>query len=215
VLALGDPVFDSRFGLPRLRGSGEEAQRVVRAAGAGETLLRQRARPSALARASWRDIGVLHLATHARVEDWALLGNAIYLSASAEQDGRLGVGDLGGLTLDVDLVVLSGCRTVGGVVTTGEGVQGLGAPLLEAGARALVATNWNIGDRWLIPLLERFYRDMARGLTASDALHGAKLAALRAGESPAVWAALSLLGDPRVRPLARGAALTSADSDRR
>jgi tetratricopeptide (TPR) repeat protein len=32
VLALGDAVFDSRFGLPRLRGSGEEAQRVVRAA---------------------------------------------------------------------------------------------------------------------------------------------------------------------------------------
>jgi tetratricopeptide (TPR) repeat protein len=210
VLALGDAVFDSRFGLPRLRGSGDEAQRVVRAAGSGESLLRQRARPSALTRASWRDIGVVHLATHARVQDWGLLGNAIYLSASAEQDGRLGVGDLGGMALDVDLVVLSGCRTVGGVVTTGEGVQGLAAPVLEAGARALVATNWNIGDRSLIPLLERFYRDMARGRTASDALHAAKLAALRSGASPAVWAALSLLGDAGVRPLAPAASLTSA-----
>lgn len=203
VLALGDAVFDSRFGLPRLRGSGDEAQRVVRAGGSGEALLRQRASPSVLARASWRDIGVVHLATHARVQDWALLGNAIYLSASAEQDGRLGVGDLGGMTLDVDLVVLSGCRTVGGVVTSGEGMQGLAAPLFEAGARALVATHWDIGDRSLIPLLEHFYRDMARGLTASDALHAAKLAALRSGASPAVWAALSLLGDPGVRPLAR------------
>lgn len=211
VLAFGDAVFDARHGLARLPGSGEEARRVVRAAGSGESLLRQRARKSALSRTSWQDVGVIHLATHARVQDWALLGNAIYLSASAEQDGRVGVEDLVEMSLGVDLVVLSGCRTVGGVVTNGEGVQGLAAPVLEAGARAVAVTNWNIRDRSLILLMERFYREMARGLTAAEALREAKLAALKAGATTAVWAAVTLLGDASVRPLMpqRTAGLTS------
>ena len=202
VLALGDAVFDARHGLVRLPGSGDEAQRVVRAAGSGQSLLRRHALKSALSRASWQDVGVIHLATHARVQDWALLGNAIYLSATSGEDGRVGVEDLVSMTLDVDLVVLSGCRTVGGVVTTGEGVQGLAAPVLEAGARAVAVTNWNIRDRSLIPLMERFYREMAAGRTAAEALREAKLAALRSGASPAVWAAVTLLGDATVRPLA-------------
>lgn len=216
VLALGDAVFDPRHALPRLPGSGEEARRVVRAAGAGESLLRQRALKSAISGRSWEDIGVIHFATHARVQDWALLGNAIYLTATGSHDGRIGVEDLGDMNLGVDLVVLSGCRTVGGVVTTGEGVQGLAAPVLEAGARAVAVTNWNIRDRSLIVLMERFYREMARGLTAAAALREAKLAALRAGASPAVWAAVTLLGDAAVRPLAPGRAprLTSAERNR-
>ncbi len=216
VLALGDAVFDARHALPRLPGSGEEARRVVRAAGAGESLLRQRALKSAISGRSWEGIGVIHFATHARVQDWALLGNAIYLTASGSHDGRIGVEDLEDMNLDVDLVVLSGCRTVGGVVTTGEGVQGLAAPILEAGARAVAVTNWNIRDRSLIVLMERFYREMARGLTAAAALRQAKLAALHAGASPAVWAAVTLLGDADVRPLAAGRAprLTSPESSR-
>lgn len=216
VLALGDAVFDARHALPRLPGSGEEARRVVRAAGAGESLLRQRALKSAISGRSWHGIGVIHFATHARVQDWALLGNAIYLTATGTDDGRIGVEDLEDMNLGVDLVVLSGCRTVGGVVTTGEGVQGLAAPVLEAGARAVAVTHWNIRDRSLIELMERFYREMARGLTAAESLRAAKLGALRAGASPAVWAAVTLLGDAGVRPLApvRASGLTSPDGYR-
>jgi CHAT domain-containing protein len=115
-------------------------------------------------------------------------------------DGRIGVADIAALRLNTDLVVLSACRTLGGVIVTGEGLQGLTAPVLEAGARAVAATYWAVGDRSIQPLIERFYRGMREGLSAGDALARAKRASFLAGESPNVWAAFSLTGDARVRP---------------
>ncbi len=56
-------------------------------------------------------------------------------------------GRSGGTALRAELVVLSSCRTAGGVVMAGEGLQGLTAPLLRAGARAVLATSWQVRDR--------------------------------------------------------------------
>ena len=75
----------------------------------------------------------------------------------------------------------------------------LTAPLLAAGVRAVVATLWPIGDRRTTRLVEDLYRSMARGATVGEALRQAKLSALARGESPAVWAAFTLVGDPGVR----------------
>src|SRR5262249_7228649 len=52
------------------------------------------------------------------------------------EDGFLSPADLAALRLNANLVVLSACRTAGGVIVAGEGVQGLTAPLLEAGGGA-------------------------------------------------------------------------------
>ena len=203
VVAYGDAVFDSRFGLPRLPGSAEEVEAVVRATGGrGEARLRAAARASTLRDGSLAGTGALHLATHARVEDWGMLGTAIYLGAGPGEDGRIGVEDLASMSLGVGLVVLSGCRTVGGMVTTGEGVQGLVSPILEAGAGAVAVTHWDIRDRSLIPLMADLYADLARGARADDALASAKRRSLARGDAPSVWAAVSLVGDPTVRPLA-------------
>ncbi|MGQ0646804.1 MAG: CHAT domain-containing protein [Gemmatimonadaceae bacterium] len=213
VLAFGDPVFDSRYALPRLPGSAREADAVVRAAGGrGESLLRQHARVAALQPSTWSGVGAIHLATHARVQDWGLLDNAIYLSGQSDDDGRLGADDIVTMSLGVDLVVLSGCRTVGGMVATGEGVQGLVAPVLEAGAQAVAVTQWRIRDHSLIDLMTRFYRGMYEGLTAGDALAAAKRQSLARGESPAVWAAVTLVGDGSVRPLRASAAERPIDA---
>jgi tetratricopeptide (TPR) repeat protein len=202
VLAIGDPVFDSRFGLARLTGSADEARAVLRSAGnRGTTLLRQEARVGTLAAMDWRDVGALHLATHARVQDHGLLDNAIYLSGSAAGDGRISAADLVRFAIPVDLVVLSACRTAGGFVATGEGIQGLVGPLLEAGARAVAATYWDVRDRSLIDLMRLFYDDMARGEAAGDALAAAKRTLIQRGASPRTWAAVGLVGDDRVRPL--------------
>ena len=85
----------------------------------------------------------------------------------------------------------------------GEGVQGLAAPLLAAGARAVAVTWWPIGDVAAIPLVERFYQELAGGAGASDALRTAKLAALAAGGTPREWAAFTIVGDPLARPALR------------
>ena len=203
VLALGDPVFDSRFGLARLQGSESEVRTVIRAArDRGTALLRTAAQGSAIATSDWRGISTLHLATHARVEDHGLFETAIYLSGSASDDGRIGAAELAHWSVPVDLVVLSACRTVGGFVATGEGVQGLVGPLLEAGARAVAATYWDVRDRSLIELMRLFYEGMAAGATAGDALARAKRVLIQRGASPRTWASVGIVGDDRVRPLA-------------
>ncbi|MGH7536669.1 MAG: CHAT domain-containing protein [Gemmatimonadales bacterium] len=77
---------------------------------------------------------------------------ALALTPGQGEDGFVTPGELAGLRLDADLVVLSACRTAGGVVVDGEGVQGLTAPLLAAGARSVVATSWQVGDQLTVPL---------------------------------------------------------------
>ena len=81
----------------------------------------------------------------------------------------------------------------------GEGLQGLTAPLLEAGARSVVATQWRIGDRSTVQLVDQFYAAMAAGRPVADALRAAKLAAMRHGAPARDWAAFTVVGDPGAR----------------
>jgi CHAT domain-containing protein len=143
--------------------------------------------------------GVLHFATHALVDESTLARTALALSPGDGEDGFLSPADLAGLRLDADLVVLSACRTAGGVIVAGEGLQGLTAPLLEAGARSVVATQWRIGDRSTVQLVDEFYEAMAKGQPVAQALRTAKLAAIRRGAPPRDWAAFTVVGDPEAR----------------
>jgi hypothetical protein len=47
--------------------------------------------------------------------------------------------------------------------------------------------------------MEDFYRSLAEGSPADEALRQAKLAAFKRGESPTVWAGVTLVGDPDAR----------------
>ena len=145
---------------------------------------------------------MLHIAAHAQVEDWGILNSALYLAPGGGEDGHMGAEEVAQLHLDTELVVLSGCRTLGGVVTVGEGLQGLVAPFLEAGARSVVATYWGMDDRALADVMRSFYVALRSGSSVAAALRTAKLAALRAGAPATVWAGLAVYGDGGVRPLA-------------
>jgi hypothetical protein len=78
----------------------------------------------------------------------------------------------------------------------GEGVQGLTTPLVAAGARSVVATQWRVGDRSTVRLVEDLYDGLARGRPVAAALRDAKLAALRRGAPPGEWAGFTVVGDP-------------------
>ena len=219
LLALGDPVFtgptlslalrdgetyrsafDRAGGLPRLSGSGDEAREVARYAPAGADIrLREDASESWLKRADLDRYRVIHLATHALVDEASLANTALALSPGGSDDGFVSPADLADLHLDADLVVLSACRTAGGVTVAGEGVQGLTTPLLAAGARAVVATQWRIGDRSTVRLVDDLYAGLARGEPVADALRQAKLAALKRGAPAGEWAGFTVVGDPLVR----------------
>ena len=132
--------------------------------------------------------------------------------AEPERDGRLEASEIYDLSIDAELVVLSGCRTATGQVN-GDGIIGLSRAFFTAGTQSVIATRWDIADeaaRWLMP---EFYRRWLRGASASAALREAQIAfiaALRKGavtvatplgdlalpEHPALWAAPALLGQP-------------------
>jgi CHAT domain-containing protein len=212
LLAMGDPRFarltgqdaelvDAAGGLPSLPGSGAEARRVARYAPRSELRLGADASAAYLLHAPLLDFQVLHLATHAFVDDRALGRTALALApggavAVGGGSGLVTPGELSRLRLRAALVVLSACRTAGGVVVDGEGIQGLTAPLLEAGARSVVATSWRVGDRSTARFVDAFYAAMAKRQPIVEALRAAKLGAMRDGAPPSVWAAFDLVGDP-------------------
>jgi len=194
LLAFGNPAIDS---MPRLPESANEARLVARYADNGEVRLGDDATADYLERASLASYDVLHFATHAVVDDRVATRTALALAPGRDDvDGLVGPAQLAALRLNGALVVISACRSVGGVVVDGEGVQGLTAPLLAAGAHAVVATSWRISDRGTVPFVEAFYAGMARGLAVGDALRAAKLEAIQRGAPPRDWAAFTAVGDP-------------------
>ncbi len=195
--------FGASGGLPRLRESGREVRAAARHASRAVVRLRADASEAFLKGAPLDGYRVIHFATHALVDDGGVNRTALALAPGGGEDGFVGPSDLAALRLDADLVVLSACRTAAGAVVRGEGVQGLTAPLLAAGARAVLATLWRVGDRATARFIEAFYVRLAGGMPAADALRAAQLDARRAGAPASEWAAFTLVGDPLVRPLAR------------
>lgn len=215
VLVLADPAFSASDptsesgglvdafraagGLPRLRESGREADAVRRLSPATTVRRRADASEAFLKQADLGGYRILHFATHAVVDEQAVNRTALALAPGGGEDGLVRPSDLAALELDADLVVLSACRTAGGLVVRGEGVQGMAAPLLEAGARSVVATGWRVGDRGARRLMEDFYRALGSGAAVGEALRSAKRAARDRGAPTRDWAAFTVIGDPTVR----------------
>jgi CHAT domain-containing protein len=188
--------FAEAGGLSPLPESEREARGVAALAPGSTLRLRGAASESFVKSAELAQYSLIHIAAHAVVSDDDLGGAAMALAPDAQADGYLTAADLAGLDLAAELVVLSGCRTAQGVVVRGEGIQGLTAPLLRAGARAVLATSWKVRDADAARFVERFYRGVAADGRAAPALRRAKLEARGAGVPGSVWAGFVLTGDP-------------------
>jgi len=212
ILALADPPVPmaasarradghspSRDDWQPLPGARREVRAIARRVSGVHTRVGERA-SEALVKARAADAGVIHIASHAVVDEHSPLRTFVLLAGGDGEDGLLTANEIEALTLDADLVVLSACGTAGGSLLAGEGVQGLTAPLLAAGARAVVASRWDVDDRATARLMEDLYAAMLAGAPVADALNAAKRAARRRGAPPNVWAAFSVFGDPTARP---------------
>jgi CHAT domain-containing protein len=217
VLAFGAPEGPRRSGiarwdtLPRLPEAIAEARDIGAVSPRSIVRLGGDASEAALKRAMLSDVSVLHFASHAVVDPAGLRGTALLLAPGNGEDGVVRPEELSSLSLDADLVVLSACATaVSGGHAGDEGLRGLVAPLIEAGARGVAATLWAVDDHAQRVLVRRFYQRMVRGQATAAALRSAKLDAIRDGAAPRDWAALVLWGDPLTRPLATGGQLGAA-----
>ena len=208
VLAFGAPDRPRRSGiarwdtLPPLPFAAAEAREVGSVTPRSVVRLGRDASEASLKRGSLADVSVLHFASHAVVDPAGLRGTALLLAPGGGDDGVVRPEELSALRLDADLVVLSACATaVSGGHAGDEGLRGLVAPLIEAGARTVAATLWAVDDEAQRLLVRRLYQRLARGEPTSTAIRGAKLDAMRDGAAPRDWAALVLWGDPGTQPL--------------
>ncbi|MEM1281906.1 MAG: CHAT domain-containing protein, partial [Cyanobacteria bacterium P01_H01_bin.152] len=119
------------------------------------------------------EYSVLHFATHAAFvpgvpeDSFILFGNGDTASLR----------DIENWTLNgVDLVVLSACETGVGGLGNGEEVLGLGYQFQASGAKAVIASLWQVSDQGTALLMETFYDALAQGMTKAEALQTAQLA---------------------------------------
>ncbi|HEY6049675.1 MAG TPA: CHAT domain-containing protein, partial [Thermoanaerobaculia bacterium] len=199
--------FDGeRFELEPLPFSAREAHEAARFGGDGSRVLSGEDLTEARFAAAGLDrYRVIHFATHGLLSLRSPERSALLLSPRA--GGRLlEAHRIYGLRLASDLVVLSACQTARGKVLPGEGVESLARAFLQAGARTVVASLWNVNDERSAELMAAFYERLARGESKAEALRSARLALRRRHPDlpPGVWAAYVLIGEPDGRiPLRR------------
>ena len=94
-------------------------------------------------------------------------------------------------------VVLAACSTARGKSRRTEGVESLAAAFLQAGARGVLATLWDIEDAPSARLFRRFHESLRAGAAPEDALRATQRAFLDAARpedrNPAVWASVTLI----------------------
>ena len=191
--------------LARLPFSRNEASAIASLAPGGATLFvgAEATRERALDR-SLADYRFLHFATHSVVDEDVPSLSSIALSmvdrSGRPRDGFVMLPDVYDMTLNADLVVLSGCQTALGKNVRGEGSIGLARGFMYAGVPRVVASLWQVSDLGTAELMKRFYRGMlVDSLTPAAALRAAQreLAANPRWASPYFWAPFILQGDWR------------------
>ncbi len=147
---------------------------------------------------------ILHLATHAIVNDEDPMYSALVLAQTGKQrdeDGLLEAWEIMQLRLHARLVVLSACETARGQVGAGEGMMGLSWAFLMAGVPAIVVSQWPVESASTTALMIEFHRQLlARGrarVSKAEALRRAALKLLQRDHTlhPFYWAAFVVIGD--------------------
>jgi CHAT domain-containing protein len=135
---------------------------------------------------------VVHYAGHARV-DVHEPDRSHLLLAGQEGQTPLFVTDLASAALPRHpIVVLAACSTNAGRVAGQEGMLSLARPFLGAGARAVVATLWDIQDRASAEFFVVLHSKISRGLPAARAVAETQRQLLRDADpsvrTPSRWA---------------------------
>lgn len=179
------------------------AQREVReisVAFPGEVYIGREATESNFRKLAERS-GVLHLATHASIDNRdANFSRLYFASPDTLQDGMLHAYEIYNLHMKAELVTLSACNTALGVYKEGEGVMSLSRAFAYAGCKSIVTSLWPSQDKTTADIMGYFYQNLADGMEKDEALRQAKLKFLETSDNiksdPFYWAGFVLIGDP-------------------
>ena len=167
---------------------GEEIRAVASAVPEPQVLVGAQATEEAL-RKQGRQSRLIHIATHGYFRQDSPMFSAIRLS-----DSYLNLYDLYRMNLPVDLLTMSGCVTGMNAVEEGDELVGLTRGLLYAGARSLLLSLWDVGDRSTSDLMRNFYFRLQTEPRRAAALRAAMLDARERNPHPYYWAPFKLVG---------------------
>jgi CHAT domain-containing protein/Flp pilus assembly protein TadD len=190
LLLIGDPVspgaefpalLNARAEILSLRAS-MPRERVV-------SLEREVARPSAYAAANPENFSWIHFAAHGVAQSESPLDSAIVLSREGDSY-KLYARDIARLPLKADLVTVSACYGSGSRNYSGQGLVGLAWAFLLAGAHNVIASLWEVNDRYTPQLMTALYQRLQAGDDPAHALRAAKLSLLHSEyvcRNPRYW----------------------------
>ena len=144
-----------------------------------------------------RSFDVLHLALHGYADLNYPDRSALVFAPErgGGNDGLLQVREIRQLSLDASLVTLSACDT--GVGPTGQaGVSNIANAFIEAGAKTVVSTLWELNDQATARLMAEFYARLVSGTEKGEALRQAQFDLAKTGAAPYYWASFEIVGDP-------------------
>ena len=191
---------DNSRNLPSLQSLAQEEAGIARSIYRGEWLTDSQVSSSAFETALQRS-AVVHISTHAFSARDSSSVPRIEL-----YDRPFYIFQLSDLARHPALVVLSACRTGDGRMVAGEGAQSMARAFTSAGTNGVITGWWNVHDEVAARLMERFYRELRKSISPSEALSSAKRSWL---EDPAVpyleklpwyWAALNYQGTTATLP---------------
>ncbi|HET7085991.1 MAG TPA: CHAT domain-containing tetratricopeptide repeat protein [Rhizomicrobium sp.] len=144
--------------------------------------------------------GLLPGELHCQAEPGLVLSPPPTTATSTDGDGLLEAGEIAALRLNADLVVLSACNTAaaGSGRFGGSALEGLADAFFNAGARAVLASHWEIPStataKLMTDVFQRYGRERGGGL--AGALRQAQLDMIGdpATAHPFYWAAFTLIG---------------------
>ena len=207
--------------LPRLPDTADEIQAMATALKADtsrDVFLGKAAAEPAVEQAPLDQYRVIAFATHGLVPgdlsglvQPALALTAPHIAGDQDGDGLLQMGEIFGLEMNADWVVLSACNTGTAAGAGAEAVSGLGRAFFYAGTRALLVSNWPVETTSARILTTDVFARQATspGLTRAEALRQAQVALIdgpgfpdpRNGKPlfsyahPIFWAPFSLIGE--------------------
>ena len=212
-LGIGDPIYnraDARFRgspgpseltLPRLPNTAGELEACSRAWNSSRprVLTGDAAGMENVRSALEEKPAIIHFATHVVTSPGEYRSGLIALSLDpAGAMGLLGPKEIVAHRVDASLVVMDGCHSAQGEALPSAGLMGLTRAWIGAGARAVMATRWDVPDEAAELFMTGFYTALrtARQRGPAFALREAQLAAIHKGNArgtPGAWAGYFLL----------------------
>jgi CHAT domain-containing protein len=121
-------------------------------------------------------------------------------ATSRATDGVLDASEVAELRLNADLVVLSACNTATAAGQFGgESLSGLAGAFFHAGARSVLASNWEVPSAQTVQLMTGMFERLGPNLNGgiAEALRQSQLALIAKPDTahPFFWAAFTVIGD--------------------